>query len=116
MTNNNTNTKENKMRKTALTYTQYLQRAKMYRNERNDVIETLQNGGCTNVQVNDLDSTATMGACWSMTLPNGKKFAGGLGAVRMLIKNNFELLTTRRARVRLESDALGKTWTIENGG
>ena len=108
MTNNNTNAKENKMRKTSLTYTQYLQRAKMYRNERNDVIETLQNGGCTNVQVSD--------KCWSMTLPNGKKFAGGLGAVRMLIKHDFELLTTRRARVRLESDALGKTWTIENGG
>ena len=105
------------MRKTSLTYTQYLQRAKMYRNERNDVIETLQNGGCTNVQVSEpIVSFPASFKCWSMTLPNGKKFAGGLGAVRMLIKNNFEQLTTRRARVRLESDALGKTWTIENGG
>jgi hypothetical protein len=51
-----------------------------------------------------------------MTLPNGKRWVGGIGAVRTLIANNFEVYTTRRSTVRLESDALGKTWTTQNGG
>ena len=87
MTNrNNNNTKENKM----------------------NMIEKLESLGAVNVDVN--------GKCWYMTLPNGKRWAGGIGAVRTLITNRLEVYTTRRATVRLESDLSGKSWTTNNGG
>ena len=72
------------------------------------MIKKLEALGAVDVTVN--------GPSWSMTLPNGKKWAGGIGAVRILIDHNLELITPRRATVRLESDALGKTWTTHNGG
>ena len=72
------------------------------------MINKLESLGAVNVNVN--------GKCWHMTLPNGKRWVGGIGAVRTLIANNFEVYTTHRSTVRLESDALGKTWTTQNGG
>ena len=72
------------------------------------MIEKLEALGAVNVTVN--------GQCWSMTLPNGKKWSGGIGAVRTLIDNNLALITPRRATVRLEADLSGKSWTTNNGG
>jgi hypothetical protein len=74
----------------------------------NKMIDKLEALGAVDVAVN--------GKCWSMTLPTGKKWAGGIGAVRILIDHDLKLIPTRRATVRLESDALGKTWTTQNGG
>ena len=51
-----------------------------------------------------------------MTLPNGKRWAGGIGAVRTLIANRLEVFTARRETVRLEADLSGKSWTTNNGG
>jgi len=76
--------------------------------KRKIMIEKLETLGAVNVTVN--------GQCWSMTLPNGKKWAGGIGAVRILIDHNLELITPRRATVRLEADLSGKSWTTQNGG
>ena len=73
-----------------------------------NMIEKLESLGAVNVDVN--------GKCWYMTLPNGKRWAGGIGAVRTLITNRLEVYTTRRATVRLESDLSGKSWTTNNGG
>ena len=72
------------------------------------MIEKLESLGAVNVDVN--------GKCWYMTLPNGKRWAGGIGAVRILIDHNLELITPRRATVRLEADLSGKSWTTQNGG
>jgi hypothetical protein len=102
MTNNN-NTKENKMAYKAITNVINFAKPK-----RKIMIEKLETLGAVNVTVN--------GQCWSMTLPNGKKWSGGIGAVRTLIDNNLALITPRRATVRLEADLSGKSWTTQNGG
>ena len=73
-----------------------------------NMIAKLESLGAVNVTVN--------GQCWSMTLPNGKKWSGGIGSVRKLIACDLAMYNTRRSTVRLESDALGKTWTTQNGG
>jgi len=101
-----------------MNYDEYLQRAEMYRNERTAVIETLERFGCTDIKVNGLDSiTVPMGTCWAMTLPNGTKWAGGFGAVRLLIESECKpLRMTRRDVLRLSNDANGKRWTVKNRG
>ena len=109
------------MRETKMTWEEYFRHAKMYRNERdkmrNKVIEALENFGCTNVKVDSLNSAVPMGACWSMTLPNGTKWAGGFGAVRLLIKSECKpLRMTRRDVLRLSHDANNKQWVVANGG
>ena len=105
------------MRETEMTWAEYLRRAKMYRNEKNTVIETLEEFGCTDIKVDSLDSTVPMGACWAMTLPNGTKWAGGFGAVRLLIESECKpLRMTRRDVLRLSNDANGQQWTVVNGG
>ena len=76
--------------------------------KRRIMIEKLESLGAVNVTVN--------GQCWSMTLPNGKKWSGGIGAVRTLIANRLEVFTSRRETVRLEADLSGKSWTTNNGG
>ena len=117
MIRNNDTKKVNEMRETEMNYDEYLQRAEMYRNERTAVIETLERFGCTNIKVDSLDSTVPMGACWSMTLPNGTKWAGGFGAVRLLIESECKpLRMTRRDVLRLSHDENGKRWTVKNRG
>ena len=113
--------REKQMRETEMSYEESLQRAMMYRYERdemrNKVIETLEEFGCTNIKVDSLNSAVPMGACWSMTLPNGSKWAGGFGAVRLLIKSECKpLRMTRRDMFRLSNDANGKRWVVANGG
>ena len=99
MTNNNDNTKGNEMRTV------------------NDMINTLKDLGCTDINVSGVSDTVPMGGCWSMVLPNGTKWAGGVGAVRLLIRNNCKSLRmTRRDVLRLSHDANGKRWTVANGG
>lgn len=107
------------MRVTEMNHDEYLERAKMYRDERFAVIDTLKDLGCTDIKIDGLDGSdvVPMGTCWSMVLPNGTKWAGGLGAVRLLIKNNCKSLRmTRRDVLRLSHDANGKRWTVANGG
>ena len=118
MIRNNT-TKGNEMRVTEMNYNEYLERAKMYRNERFAVIETLKELGCTDIKIDGLDSSnvVPMGTCWSMVLPNGTKWAGGFGAVRLLIESECKpLRMTRRDVLRLSHDANGKQWAVSNGG
>ena len=103
MTNRNNNTKENKMAYKAITNAINFAKPK-----RRIMIEKLESLGAVNVNVN--------GQCWSMTLPNGKKWSGGIGAVRTLIANRLEVFTSRRETVRLEADLSGKSWTTNNGG
>ena len=103
MTNRNNNTKENKMAYNAIRNTMNFAKPK-----RRIMIEKLESLGAVNVNVN--------GQCWSMTLPNGKKWSGGIGAVRTLIANRLEVFTSRRETVRLEADLSGKNWTTNNGG
>jgi len=103
MTNRNNNTKENKMAYKAITNAINFAKPK-----RRIMIEKLESLGAVNVNVN--------GQCWSMTLPNGKKWSGGIGAVRTLIANRLEVFTSRRETVRLEADLSGKNWTTNNGG
>ena len=107
------------MRVTEMTYNEYLQRAEMYRNERTAVIETLKELGCTDIKIDGLDSSnvVPMGTCWSMVLPNGTKWAGGFGAVRLMIERKCKpLRMTRRDVLRLSHDVNGKQWAVSNGG
>ena len=105
------------MRETEMTWAEYLRHAKTYRNEKNTVIETLEEFGCTDIKVDSLDSTVPMGACQSMTLPNGTKWAGGFFAVRLLIESECKpLRMTRRDVLRLSHDENGKRWTVKNRG
>ena len=103
MTNRNNNTKENKMAYNAIKNAMNFAKPK-----RRIMIEKLESLGAVNVDVN--------GKCWYMTLPNGKRWAGGIGAVRTLIANRLEVFTSRRETVRLEADLSGKSWTTNNGG
>ena len=73
------------------------------------MLNTLTHLGASNVQVN--------GLCWSLTLRDGRRWAGGIGAVRKLIANGLQHESRiNRDSVRLSTDAHGKTWTEANGG
>ena len=79
------------------------------RNIRTNITETikdLKGIGCTDIKKE--------GTCWSFTTQDGKRFAGGIGAVHQFIKGGFH--PTKRKRIRLSCDSNGKTWTEENGG
>ena len=83
------------------------------------VIETLKELGCTDIKIDGLDSSnvVPMGTCWSMVLPNGTKWAGGFGAVRLMIERKCKpLRMTRRDVLRLSHDVNGKQWAVSNGG
>ena len=53
------------MRVTEMNYDEYLERAKMYRNERLAVIDTLKELGCADIKIDGLDSSnvVPMGTC-----------------------------------------------------
>jgi len=101
MTNNNDNTKGNDM-----TTLEGMKKVRQARTIVTQTIEDLQGIGCTDIKKD--------GVCWSFTMQNGKRFAGGIGAVHQLIQGGLHF--TRREPMRLSHDANGKRWTVANGG
>ena len=58
------------------------------------MINELQKLGATNISVN--------GQCWSLTLPNGRHWSGGVGAVRSLVAASLHFIPPRRVGIKVK--------------
>jgi hypothetical protein len=63
--------------------------------------------GCRNIKVE--------GVCWSFDPPKGRRWAGGIGAVRKYIESGGYVARPRRNPIRLSVDHV-PIWTDWNGG
>jgi len=70
-----------------------------------NLIQRLEEMGCTNIKIE--------GVAWSFDPPTGRRWAGGIGAVRNYI--NGERPYRRRARIRLSINHV-EVFNEHNGG
>lgn len=71
------------------------------------LIVKLREMGCTNIKVEE--------PCWSFDQPSGRRWAGGVGAVRQYIESGGFVAARQRDPVRLSINGV-PIWTDRNGG